>query len=105
MLNNSLYVLAEFGSNYVNKYELDRLPLDVPTGTIVQIMPLTMMRAMRGYGSTYTREMWLLAGGIYKVINCGNFYRIEEENTNYYYSFDRSSFRVLSEQELRDRGL
>lgn len=103
MLNNSLYVLAEFGCNYVNRYELDRHPANVPTGTLVQIMPLTMMRAMRGYGRTYPREMERFAGYFYKLINCGNFYRIEDGNNCY--SFDRSSFRVLSEQELRDRGL
>ena len=95
-------VLDEFARNYTNRYELDRHPADVPTGIIVQIMPLTMMRVMRGYGRTYPREMERYAGGIYRVINCGNFYRLDDGN---YYSFDRSSFRVLSEQEVRDRGL
>ena len=66
-------------------------------------MPLTMMRAMIGYGRTYPRGMNRFAGNFYKILNCVNFYRVEEGNT--YYSFDRSSFRVLSEQELIDRGL
>ena len=95
-------VLDEFNHNYINRYELDRHPATVSTGTIVQIMPLTMMRAMREYGRTYPREMGGFAGNFYKIINCGNFYRIEG---GAHYSFDRSSFRVLSEQELRDRGL
>ena len=61
-----------------------------------------MMRAMHRYGRFYPREMDRFAGGIYRVINLGNFYRLEDGN---HYSFDRSSFRVLSEQEVRDRGL
>ena len=95
-------VLDEFSHNYINRYELDRHPANVPTGTIVQIMPLTMMGAMRGYGRFYPLEMAGFAGGIYKIVNCGNFYRLIGDH---HYSFDRSSFRILSEQELRDRGL
>ena len=95
-------VLDEFEHNYINRYELDRHPATVPTGTIVQIMPLTMMGTMMRYGRYYPIEMGRFAGGIYKIVNCGNDYRVEGDPQ---YSFDRSSFRVLSEQELRDRGL
>lgn len=95
-------VLDEFNHNYINKYELDNQPVDVLSGTIVQIMPLTMMRAMREYGRTYPREMERFAGCFCKVVDCGTYYKVER---GAHYSFDRSSFRVLSEQELRDRGL
>ena len=96
------HVLDEFSHNYINRYELDRHPANVPTGTLVQIMPLTMMRAMSGYGRYYPLEMEGFAGGIYKIVNCGNFYRLIGDH---HYTWDRSSFRILSEQELRDRGL
>ena len=95
-------VLDEFNFIYINRYELDSYPANVPTGTLVQIMPLTMMSAMMRYGRYYPPEMNRFAGCIYRVINCDDFYRLEDGS---HYTWDRSSFRVLSEQELRDRGL
>ena len=61
---------------------------------MVQVMPLTMMKAMREYGRTYPIEMTRYSGGLYKVVNCGTGYRLEGCAG---YSFDRSSFRVISE--------
>ena len=102
LLEYSPQVLDEFNRNYISRYELDRHPANVSTGTVVQIMPLTMMEAMMSYGRYYPPEMARFAGGIYKIFNCGDCYRAEGDP---HYSFDRSSFRILSEQELRDRGL
>lgn len=101
-------VLNEFNDNYMNRINLDNenSPI-VPIGTTVQIMPLTMMKIMENYGRNYPAPMREYAAMIYVVsaITERGSYKLGIKGSEYDFVWDRSSFRVLSEQELSDRGL
>lgn len=97
-----LEVLEEFSSNYSNRIGMDYGTLPrVPIGTFVQVMPLTMMIEMRYYGRTYPEPMRDYAGTICVVSNIteSGFYKLSTMEYEMGYIWDRSSFRVLSEQE------
>lgn len=101
----STEVLDEFNNNYINRFIIDsgNTPI-VPIGTFVQVMPLTMMKLMCAYGCTYPSNMREFAGGIYRISNNNTMFKLDMENGEDFV-WDRSSFRVLSGQELVDMGL